>query len=390
MNTTNTLTNKLLNALYGDRVIWTVMVILGLFSLLAVYSSTGTLAYKDSGGNTESFLIKHGLILGLGLMITYIVHLLHYMTFSKSAPLLLLISIPLLIYTILFGAEYNEARRWISIPWVGFTFQSSDFAKLALIIYVAKAISAKQDIIKDFNSAFIPIILPIIIVCGLIAPADLSSALLLFFTAFLMMFVGRVSTKYLILLLMLGVVMFSFLIILGQFFPEAIRLETWVSRMNDFISNPEGGYQVRQSKIAIASGEWIGMGPGNSIQRNYLPAPYSDFIYAIICEEYGLLGGFSVILLYLILFIRVTRLVTKSPKAFGAMLAFGLVMSMVVQAFANIAVSVHLVPVTGVTLPLISMGGTSVLFTSISFGIILSVSKFIESLKTVQGYAKNQ
>jgi cell division protein FtsW len=387
---TNTLTNKLVNALYGDRVIWTVMVILGLFSLLAVYSATGTLAYKETGGNTESFLIKHGLILGLGILITYIVHLLHYMTFSKSAPLLLLISIPLLIYTILFGAEYNDARRWISLPWVGVTFQSSDFAKLALIIYVAKAISAKQDIIKDFNSAFIPIILPIIIVCGLIAPADLSSALLLFFTSFLMMFVGRVSTKYLILLLMLGVVMFSFLIILGQFFPEAIRLETWVSRMNDFITNPEGGYQVRQSKIAIASGEWIGMGPGNSIQRNYLPAPYSDFIYAIICEEYGLVGGFSVIILYLILFIRVTRLVTKSPKAFGAMLAFGLAMSMIVQAFANIAVSVHLVPVTGVTLPLISMGGTSVLFTSISFGIILSVSKFIESLKSVQGYAKNQ
>ncbi len=387
---TNTLTNKLVNALYGDRVIWTVMVILGLFSLLAVYSATGTLAYKETGGNTESFLIKHGLILGLGILITYIVHLLHYMTFSKSAPLLLLISIPLLIYTILFGAEYNDARRWISLPWVGVTFQSSDFAKLALIIYVAKAISAKQDIIKDFNSAFIPIILPIIIVCGLIAPADLSSALLLFFTSFLMMFVGRVSTKYLILLLMLGVVMFSFLIILGQFFPEAIRLETWVSRMNDFITNPEGGYQVRQSKIAIASGEWIGMGPGNSIQRNYLPAPYSDFIYAIICEEYGLVGGFTVIILYLILFIRVTRLVTKSPKAFGAMLAFGLAMSMIVQAFANIAVSVHLVPVTGVTLPLISMGGTSVLFTSISFGIILSVSKFIESLKSVQGYAKNQ
>jgi cell division protein FtsW len=366
------------------------MVILGLFSLLAVYSATGTLAYKETGGNTESFLIKHGLILGLGILITYIVHLLHYMTFSKSAPLLLLISIPLLIYTILFGAEYNDARRWISLPWVGVTFQSSDFAKLALIIYVAKAISAKQDIIKDFNSAFIPIILPIIIVCGLIAPADLSSALLLFFTSFLMMFVGRVSTKYLILLLMLGVVMFSFLIILGQFFPEAIRLETWVSRMNDFITNPEGGYQVRQSKIAIASGEWIGMGPGNSIQRNYLPAPYSDFIYAIICEEYGLVGGFTVIILYLILFIRVTRLVTKSPKAFGAMLAFGLAMSMIVQAFANIAVSVHLVPVSGVTLPLISMGGTSVLFTSISFGIILSVSKFIESLKSVQGYAKNQ
>jgi cell division protein FtsW len=311
----------------------------------------------------------------------YIVHLLHYMTFSRSAPILLLISIPLLFYTLLFGAEINDARRWISIPFLDLTFQSSDFAKLALLIYVARAISVKQDYIKDFNSAFVPIILPIVIVCGLIAPADLSTALLLFFTCLVMMFVGRVSTKYLVLLILVGVVVFAFLILISQLFPDFVRVETWISRVNDFINNPDGGYQVRQSKIAIASGEIFGNGPGNSIQRNYLPAPYSDFIFAIICEEYGLLGGLFIIFLYLFLFIRVIRLVTKSPKAFGSLLAFGLTLSMVVQAFANIAVSVHLVPVTGLTLPLVSMGGTSILFTCIAFGIILSVSKFIETIK---------
>jgi cell division protein FtsW len=303
------------------------------------------------------------------------------MTFSRSAPILLLISIPLLFYTLLFGAEINDARRWISIPFLDLTFQSSDFAKLALLIYVARAISVKQDYIKDFNSAFVPIILPIVIVCGLIAPADLSTALLLFFTCLLMMFVGRVSTKYLVLLILVGVVVFTFLILIAQLFPDFVRVETWISRVNDFINNPDGGYQVRQSKIAIASGEIFGNGPGNSIQRNYLPAPYSDFIFAIICEEYGLLGGLFIIFLYLLLFIRVIRLVTKSPKAFGSLLAFGLTLSMVIQAFANIAVSVHLVPVTGLTLPLVSMGGTSILFTCIAFGIILSVSKFIETIK---------
>jgi len=372
--------SRLVAELRGDKAIWAVIIILAVFSLLAVYSSTGTLAYRFRGGNTEAFLFKHGIILFGGLVLTYICHMLHYMVFNRSAPVLLVLSVPLLIYTIAFGAELNEARRWIEVPLVGITFQSSDFAKLALVLYVARAISSKQDYIKDFKSAFLPIIAPIILICGLIAPADLSTGILLFFTALFMMVVGRVSLKYVALLMVLGLVTFSILVILGQFFPEVVRLETWISRVRDFVINPEGSYQVEQAKIAIANGEWFGMGPGNSIQRNYLPGSFSDFIYAIICEEYGVLGGGLIIGLYVLLFFRVARLVTKSSKAFGAMVAMGLTILLVFQAFANIAVAVHLVPVTGLTLPMVSMGGTSVLFTCIAFGVILSVSKYVESI----------
>ncbi len=366
--------------LRGDRVIWMILAILSLFSVLAVYSSTGSIAFKVHGGNMEFYLIKHGIFIFGGLFIAYLCYLLHYMNYSKAAPVLLILSIPLLVYTIANGAEYNEARRWISLPGMDFTFQTSDFAKLALIIYVARMISAKQDYIKDFNSAFLPIIVPILIICGLIAPADLSTALLLFTTCLLMMFMGRVDIKYVILLLFLGIVVFAFLIVIGRFFPEVVRVETWVSRMTDFVVNSDGGYQVQQSKIAIASGELFGLGPGNSIQRNYLPAPYSDFIYGIICEEYGLVGGLTLIVLYVMLFFRCVSIVTRSPKAFGAMLVLGLGLHIVMQALTNIAVSVHLLPVTGLTLPMVSMGGTSIIFTSVAFGIILSASRYIEKI----------
>ena len=366
--------------LRGDRTIWAILAVLAILSILVVYSSTGTLAYKEMGGNTEAFMFKHVVIVIGGLFLTYLAHLMHYTKYSKAAPILLLISVPLLLYTVFFGADINNARRWIEVPFVGITFQTSDFAKLALIIYVARAISSKQEYIKDFNSAFVPIIVPVLLICGLIAPADLSSAILLFVTSILMMFVGRVAIQYIALLLMLGVVVFAFLVLLGEFFPELIRSETWVSRVRDFIEKPDGGYQVQQAKIAMSNGEWLGLGPGNSIQRNYLPSPYSDFIYAIIVEEYGVLGGLAVVFLYALLFFRATRLVTKSPKAFGAMLVIGISISLILQAFINIAVSVHLVPVTGVTLPMISMGGTSILFTCLSFGMILSVSKYIESV----------
>jgi cell division protein FtsW len=331
-------------------------------------------------GNTEAFMFKHFLIVLGGVFLAYLAHLMHYTRYSKAAPVLLLISVPLLMYTVFFGADINDARRWIQVPFVGITFQTSDFAKLALIIYVARAVSSKQGYIKDFNSAFVPIIVPVLVICGLIAPADLSSAILLFFTSIMMMFVGRVAIQYIVLLLMLGVVVFAMLVLMGEFFPDIIRSDTWVSRVRAFMEEPDGGYQVQQAKIAMANGEWLGLGPGNSIQRNYLPSPYSDFIYAIIVEEYGILGGLLIIALYAVLFIRATRLVTKSSKAFGAMLVIGLSISLVLQAFINIAVSVHLVPVTGVTLPMVSMGGTSVLFTCISFGMILSVSKYVESV----------
>ncbi len=364
--------------LRGDRTIWMVVAILAIVSILAVYSSTGTLAYKHQGGNTEFYLLKQFAFVAFGLFLTYICYLLHYTQYSRVAPVLLLLSIPLLVYTLAFGIEMNDARRWIEIPVLRMTFQTSDFAKMALVIYVARAISSKQEYIKDFNSAFLPIIVPILIICGLIAPADLSSALMLFTTCLIMMFIGRVDMKYIILLFFLGVVVFAFLIIIGHLYPEIVRSDTWISRVQEFMTNSDGDFQTQQAKIAIAEGSFFGLGPGNSIQRNHLPAPFSDYIYSIICEEYGLFGGFVILLLYVLLFFRVVSIVTRSPKAFGAMLVVGLGVSIVIQALANMAVSVDLVPVTGLTLPLISMGGTSYLFSSIAFGMILSVSRYIE------------
>jgi len=222
----------------------------------------------------------------------------------------------------------------------------------------------------------------VLIVCGLIAPANLSTALVLFVTCVALMFVGRVSMKYIFLLGLLGVVVFAGLIVIGRFAPDMVRVDTWVSRVQDYLHNPDGGYQVQQAKIAIARGGIFGSGPGNSIARNFLPYSHADFIYAIICEEYGLIGGVLVLGLYVMLFFRTVKMVTKSPKAFGAFLAIGLSLMLTIQALANIAVSVHLVPSTGLTLPMISMGGTSLVFTSISLGMILSVSKFIENFES--------
>lgn len=374
----STVAARIYAELRGDKAIWAIIALLAIFSLLAVYSSTGTMAYRSFGGNTEALLIKHGVILAAGLFLTYVFHLMHYLRFSKWAPVLMVIVIPLLMYTIAFGVERNDAHRWISIPFTGLTFQTSELAKLALIMYVARAISSKQEYIKDFQEAFLPIIVPVLMICGLIAPANLSTAIILFFTSMMMMFVGRVDLKYIGLLLFLGLVLFSFLYTLGNFFPEIVRVQTWTSRVAAFVDGSQDIEQVNQAKIAIANGSFFGLGPGNSIQIVYLG--YSDFIYSVICEEYGVVGGAVLIGLYVLLFFRTTRLVTKSPKAFGAMLAMGLSILLITQAFVNIAVSVNLVPVTGVTLPMVSYGGTSLLFTCVAFGIILSVSKYIESV----------
>ncbi len=376
----STVAARIYAELRGDKAIWAIVALMAIFSLMAVYSATGSLAYQKYGGNTEAYLIKHGVILLAGLFLTYVFHLMHYLRFSKWAPVLMVIVIPLLMYTIAFGVERNDAHRWIDIPLTGLTFQPSELAKLALIMYVARAISGKQEYIKDFQEAFLPIIVPVLIICGLIAPANLSTAIILFFTCMFMMFVGRVDLKYVGLLLFLGIVLFSFLYTLGNFFPDIVRVQTWTSRVAAFMDGSGDVAQVTQAKIAIANGNLFGLGPGNSIQRNFLYVGYSDFIYAIICEEYGVFGGALLIGLYVLLFFRATRLVTKSPKAFGAMLAMGLSILLIMQAFVNIAVSVNLIPVTGVTLPMISYGGTSLVFTCVAFGIILSVSKYIESV----------
>jgi cell division protein FtsW len=379
------ISTRIATELRGDRVIWAIVVLLSIVSMVSVFSSASSLAYDERGGEISYYLIKHGIILGFGLVIIYICHLLAYTKFSRWAPGLLIVAFVLLAITMWLGVDINNAKRWLKIPFVGLTFQSSDFAKLALIIFVARSIGSKQDVIKDFKEAFMPIILPVLGICMLIAINDLSSALMLFLICILMMVVGRVAMQYVVMLILLGVSVFSLMVMVGGKYPELIpRAATWEKRIETYF-NPElassdDRYQITKAQIAMSNGGIFGVGPGNSTQRNYVPSAHADFIYAIIIEEYGVLGGIVVISLYVLLFFRIVRLVTKSSKAFGAMVSFGIGLALLLQAFFNIAVNLDLVPVTGLTLPLISMGGTSVLFTCVSFGIILSVSKYIEEV----------
>ncbi len=368
----------IIDKIKGDKLMWLIVILLSLLSLLAVYSSTGTLAYKYQSGNTEYYLLKHFLLVVFGLGLMYLAHLVNYTYYSRVAQVMLIVSIPLLLFTLLFGSDINEAKRWLTLPIINITFQTSDLAKLALIMYTARILSKKQGNIKDFKTSFLPIMIPILLVCGIIAPADLSTAAVLFLTCFLLMFIGRINVKYLLLLIGAGVVGLSFIIFITMLSPDQGRIGTWKSRIESYTDSDKAPYQAKQSKVAIARGSFFGKGPGKSTQRNFLPHPYSDFIYAIIIEEYGLLGGGTIVLLYLLFLYRTIKIVIKSPKAFGALLAFGLSLSIVLQAMVNMGVAVNLLPVTGLTLPFISMGGTSLIFTSIAAGIVLSVSRNVE------------
>ncbi|MFN4881848.1 MAG: FtsW/RodA/SpoVE family cell cycle protein [Bacteroidota bacterium] len=370
--------NQLLTKTKGDRVIWITVILLTLISSLAVYSSTGSLAFKYQGGNTEYYLLKHLSIFLVGLGIMYLAHLVNYKYYSRVAQLLLIISIPLLAFTLFFGVDINNAKRWLTIPIINLSFQTSDLAKLALIMYMARVLSKKQETIKDFKTGFLPAVIPPLIICALIAPSNLSTASILFATCILLMFIGRVKLKYIFSMIGAGILALALIIIIALFTPFHARVLTWQSRIDNFMNDDKGSYQVQQAKIAIANGGIIGSGPGNSKQRNFLPSPYADFIYAIIIEEYGLVGAFIIVALYLLFLQRCIKIFIKSPGAFGAFLAIGLSFALVFQALINMAVAVNLLPVTGVTLPLISMGGTSIWFTSISIGIILSVSRYVE------------
>lgn len=370
----------LLSRIRGDRYIWFVVFILSIFSILAVYSSTETLAYKTAGGNTEYYLIKHSTILLFGIFLMYLSHLIPYKYYSRIAQILLWISIPALLYTMFFSAEVNDASRWITLPVINLTFQTSDLARFALIMYTARVLSRKQENIHSFRDAFLPLILPVAIICALILPENLSTACVLFFTCIVLLFVGRVRFTFILLTLGSGVVLLAFIIALSFAFPQTGRLGTWHTRVESFMhgGNSDEDYQVVQAKIAIANGKIFGVGPGNSMQKDYLPYAYADFIYATIIEEYGLIGGVLLIFLYLVFLYRCIRIVGKAPSSFGAFLAVGLGLCLTIQAFVNMAVAVHILPVTGLTLPLVSMGGTSLWFSSLSIGIILSVSRDIE------------
>jgi len=362
--------------LKGDKVIWSVVFLLSILSLLAVYSSIVTLAYKYHDGDTFYYLFKHGLMLLIGFGFMLLVHRLHFKYYSRISQIALYVSIPLLLLTLSFGANINEASRWLVIPVINQTFQTSDLAKLALIVYLARELSKKQEQIKDFKTAFLPIMIPVLLVCGLILPANFSTAAILFTTSLIIMFIGRISLKYIFSLIGIGVGALVLMLLIAKTQPELLpRIDTWVKRIESFSSGErKGNYQADQAKIAIATGGIFGKGPGGSTQRNFLPHPYSDFIYAIIIEEYGLIGGVAVIILYLILFFRGIRIAQKSEKTFGALMAIGLSFSLVFQAMINMAVAVNLFPVTGQPLPLVSMGGTSIWFTCLAIGIILSVS----------------
>jgi cell division protein FtsW len=376
--------------LKGDKIIWGVILILSLLSLLAVYSSTGTLAYRYQGGNTIYYFLKHGSFLFVGLAAIYITHLIPYKYYSRLAQIFLYISIPLLGLTLVLGTSLNSASRWLTLPGIGLTIQTSDFAKVALMMYIARVLSLKQEEIKDFKKAFLPVIIPVGIVCALILPANLSTSMMIFVVSVILMFIGRISIKHLALLGGVGVVFLALFIWLAPMTHTSIgnRVGTWKHRIENFIGKGEetkseksddNNFQSDQAKIAVATGGILGKGPGNSTQRNFLPHPYSDFIYAIIVEEYGMIGGIIVLFLYLYLLFRAGVIVRKCERTFPAFLTIGLALLLVFQAMINMAVAVNLFPVTGQTLPLVSMGGSSILFTSSALGIILSVSRAVNN-----------
>ncbi len=369
----------------GDRTIWLTVIILSIFSILAVYSSTGTLAYKYQSGNTEYYLFKHFFILVFGFGLMYAAHLLKYTVYSRVSKIAILVAIPLLILTLALGTNLNEASRWLTLPIVNLSFQTSDLAKLALILFVARALSKRQDTIKDFKTGFLPIMGPVVLTCMFILPANFSTAAVLFTTCVILMVIGRVEIKYIMILLGTGLVALALFIGIAKLVGYEGRIDTWEKRIETFMNDEgEGNYQSDQAKIAIAKGQLFGIGPGNSSQRNYLPHPYSDFIYAIIVEEYGLLGGALIVILYLVLFYRAIKIAQNTPRAFATFLAIGCAFSLTFQAMINMAVTVNLFPVTGQPLPMLSMGGTSIWFTSIAIGIILSVSRDLEKEEGVK------
>ncbi|MGY4385416.1 cell division protein FtsW [Pedobacter sp. UYP24] len=367
--------NTILDKTKGDRWIWLIIILLSMISILTVYSATGTIAY-NKGVTVEKYLLyKHVIFVVMGVVMIYVAHLLDYRYYAGISKILMLITIPLLIYT-LFTGQINGAARWVQVPVIGLTFQTSDLAKLSLITFLARMLTKKQENIKDVKNSFLPIMGSVVIVFGLIAKANLSTGLMLFGVSILLLIVGRVSIKQISIVCVAGFFMMLILFLTTE------RAATWNSRIEAFVhperQTSDKNFQANHSKIALATGGVFGKGPGNSTERNFLPHPYSDFIFAIIVEEYGTLGAMVVVLLYIVLLYRCVRIVTKAPKAFGALLAAGLSFSLTIQAFANMAVAVGLGPVTGVPLPLVSMGGTSLIFTSIAFGIILSVSKDVE------------
>jgi cell division protein FtsW len=374
--------------LKGDKVIWSFVALLALFSFMPVYSASSNLAYlKNGSGNTLVYLIKHFVHLVMGFTIMYQVQKVPYHYFRSLSRVLLPLAWVLLFYTLLKGTVIDgaNASRWIQVPFLGITFQPSAFASMTLLIFVARYLSKTEVENMTFQNSFVSLWIPVFITLGLIFPANFSTAALIFSMVLMLAFIGNYPIKNIGIILGMGLGFALFFVVLVKAFPDAFpnRVDTWMSRIDNFTSDksdPDEDYQIEKAKTAIATGGVYGLGPGKSIQKNFLPQSSSDFIFAIIIEEFGLFGGFVIIFLYLMLFIRFVIASYKAPTMFGKLIVVGLGFPIIFQAFINMGVAVELLPTTGQTLPLISSGGTSIWMTCAAIGIIINVTKKEEEI----------
>tara|TARA_R110002012_G_scaffold89061_2_gene218913 strand:- start:65274 stop:66482 length:1209 start_codon:yes stop_codon:yes gene_type:complete len=367
--------------LQGDKTIWAIVALLALFSFLPVYSAASNLAYIKGDGNTVRFLIKHGMHLVLGFAMLYGVHKIPHHYFKGLSFIALPVVIILLIVTLAQGTTMGgaNASRWIKIPILGVGFQTSTFAGVVLMVYVARYLAKIKDTVVTFKETIVPLWLPVAAVLALILPANFSTTAIIAAMVVALVFLGGYPLKYLGIIIATGVVALLFFVLLAKAFPGVFpnRVDTWISRVENFANNEvdaDADYQIEKAKIAIASGGVIGLGPGKSVQKNFLPQSSSDFIYAIIVEEFGLAGAGFLLFLYMLLLFRITVVAHKAETVFAKLVVVGVGLPIVFQALINMAVAVELFPVTGQTLPLVSSGGTSIWMTCLAVGIVLSVS----------------
>ena len=372
--------NKFLLNIKGDKPLWVIFILLASFSFLPVYSAASNLAYLYGDGNTFNYLFKHFIHLSLGFLIMYMVHKVPYRYFKGISILMIPVILVLLAYTIFQPSitdSMTNSSRWIRIPILGFGFQPSTLASIIILIYVARYLSKIKDKIITFSQTIIPLWIPVFLTIMLILPANFSTTAILFSMVMLLCFLGGYPIKYLIGILASAVILFSIFILSVKAYPDLFpnRVDTWKNRIENFIDSKEtkANYQIEKAKIAIATGGIKGLGPGKSVQKNFLPQSSSDFIFAIIIEEFGLIGGLILMSLYLWFLFRIIIISNKSASVFGSLLAIALGIPIVFQALVNMAVAVQLFPVTGQPLPLISSGGTSIWMTCLAIGIIQSV-----------------
>jgi len=379
-SSTNIAFKNFFSRLKGDKSLWAIAALLALFSFIPIYSASSNLAYLYGNGDTFQYLFTHFIHIFLGFVIIFAVHRIPYRYFRGLSILAVPLIVGLLIYTLAQGTTIQgaSASRWITIPLINKSFQTSALASVVLMMYVSRYLSKIQGKELRFKETLLPLWVPVGLVVGLILPANFSTAAILFAMVLMLTFIGGYPFKYLLYILGIGLAVLAIFILLSKAIPGIVpnRVDTWTSRIENYM-NGEGAsdnYQIEKSKIAIARGGITGVGVGKSIERNFLPQSSSDFIFAIIVEEMGLIGGLCVMAGYLFILFRIVIISTKSSTVFGKLLAMGVGLPIIFQALINMAVAVQLFPVTGQTLPLVSDGGTSIWMTCVALGVVLSVS----------------